>query len=257
MKEDQELQSLKRGLKALTLINETGPITIAELGRRIGVPRTNAERLLMTLRAEGYIERDPDTKAFTLTEQVHALSDGYAAEDELVAAARPLMLQMTREIGWPLCLAVPVGEMMSVRVTTDPQTSLNLERRHIGSTGSIGMVSSGLVILAFLEDTQRDIMLDMLRRSDNPSQAGVRDEARMAHLLQQIRADGYSFGLDYGRERSVSVPIMADGQVKAALLMVFMARALTHDAVIESFVPRLKAMAREIERRAPANQAFR
>lgn len=250
MNEDQELQSLKRGLKAVALINTLGSITIAGLGRRLALPRTTAERILMTLRAEGYIERDSDTKAFFLTEQVHSLSDGYAAENKLVTAARPLMQQMTHEIGWPLCLATPLGEHMSVRITTDPQTSLNLQRRHIGSTGSIGMVSSGLVILAFLEDAQREIMLDMLRRSDNPSQTATRDEARMAYILDQVRADGYSFGLDFGRERSVAVPIMAQGQVKAALLMVFMARVLTHDLVIETFVPRLRAMALEIERRA-------
>lgn len=116
LEKGQELQSLKRGLKAVALINTLGSITIAELGRQLKLPRTTAERVLMTLLAEGYVERDSGTKAFFLTAQVHALSDGYAEESQLVTAARPLMLDMTRKIGWPLCLAMPMGEYMSVRL---------------------------------------------------------------------------------------------------------------------------------------------
>lgn len=246
----QELQSLKRGLKALALINQQGSITIAQLARLMKLPRTTAERILMTLRAEGYVERDEDSKAFILTSLVHALSDGFADDNKLVEAAWPIMQAATREIGWPLCLATPLGEYMSVRVTTDPETSLNLHRRHIGSTGSIGMVSSGLVFLAFLDDVQREPMLEMLRASDNPSQSVVHDPSRLAYVLAQIRRDGYGFGLDYGRERSVAVPLMVNGQVKGALLMAFMARVLTNDMVVEAFVPRLRAMTQAIEHAA-------
>lgn len=242
----QELQSLKRGLRAVALINAQGSITIAELGRRLKLPRTTAERVLMTLMAEGYIDRNCDTKAFFLTAQVHALSDGYAEESQLVAAARPLMQETTRKIGWPLCLAMPMGEYMSIRVTTDPETTLNLNRRHVGTAGPMGLVSSGLTFLAFLDDTQREIMLDMLRRSDNADQAAVRDARRIDYLLDQIRREGYSFGIDMGRERSVSVPVFLNGRVRGALLLVYMARVLTNEAVVAKFVPHLKYLAERI-----------
>lgn len=250
LEKEQELQSLKRGLKAVVLINMTGSITIAELGRQLKLPRTTAERVLMTLLAEGYVERDASTKAFFLTAQVHALSDGYAEESRLAAAARPLMLEMTRKIGWPLCLAMPMGEYMSVRVTTDPETTLNLNRRYIGSVAPMGVGSSGLVFLAFLEETQRAIMLDMLRQSENAAQAGLRDTNRINYLVEEIRRNGYSFGLDQGRERSVAVPIMANGRVRGGLLMAFMARVLNHDTVVQDFVPQLKALALAIEQSA-------
>jgi len=246
----QELKSLKRGLRAMVLINTLGSITIAELARQMSLARTTAERVLMTLCAEGYIDRDADTKAFFLTAQVHALSDGYAEESHLVAAARPLMVDLTKEIGWPLCLAMPMGEYMSVRVTTDPETTLNLHRRHIGTFAPMGLVSSGMAFLAHLDDSQRGIMLDMLRRSDDPGQAAVKDEARLDYLLAKSREDGFSFGLDYGRERSVAVPVFLGGRVRGALLMAFMARVLTNEAVEQKFVPKLKALVAAIEERA-------
>lgn len=244
----QHLQSLTRGLRAVALINTLGSVTVAELARQLTLPRTNAERILLTLLNDGYVERDPVTKAFFLTHRVHALSDGYMVENRIVTIARPIMEQATREIGWPVLLATPLGDQMSVRVTTDPQTTLHLNQRHIGSAAPMGMVSSGIVFLAHLDETQRSVMLEMLRQSPDPLQAAVHDEARISYVLAEARREGYSFGLGYGRERSVAVPILAGGQIKAVLLMTFMARVLTNDAVVEAYVPRLKAMAVEITR---------
>ncbi|WP_404479979.1 helix-turn-helix domain-containing protein [Novosphingobium sp. BL-52-GroH] len=247
MERTQELKSLKRGLRAVALINTMGSITIAELARQFQVPRTTAERVLMTLLSEGFVERDRTTKAFYLTAQVHSLSDGYAEENLLVKSARPILFETTREIGWPLCLALPLGEFMTVRLTTDSETTLNLNRRFIGTVGPMAMVSSGLAFLGFLDDRQRTIMIEMLQRSEDPLQAAAKDMDRMRYLLDNVRSTGYSFGLDLGRERSVAVPVMSGGRVRGAIFMAFMARALTNEQVISQFVPRLKDIARRIE----------
>ena len=250
MDSDQELKSLKRGLKAMTLINLQGSITISELSRSQDLPRTTAERVLMTLMVEGFVARDPETKRYFLTARVRALSGGFSDESWISHVATPMLFETTRSIGWPLCIATPTGEYMSLRVTTDPSTSLRLHRRHIGSEIAMAVSSSGITHLAFVEAEQRRIMLDMLRASDDPAQAPARDVNRINHAIAEAQANGYSFGLDHGRERSVSVPIMAHGQVAAVLLMVFMAAALTNDRVVREFVPRLKLMAAEIERLA-------
>ncbi len=254
MDSDQELKSLKRGLKAMALINLQGSITISELSRSQELPRTTAERVLMTLLAEGFVARDPETKRYFLTSRVRALSGGFSDESWIAHVATPLLFETTRSIGWPLCIATPTGEYMSLRVTTDPSTSLRLHRRHIGSEIAMAVSSSGITHLAFVDAEQRRIMLDILGASNDPAQAPARDISRISHAIAEAQAHGYSFGLDHGRERSVSVPIMAHGQVRAVLLMVFMAAGLTHERVVRDFVPRLKAMAAEIERLAFAGE---
>jgi len=252
---DQELKSLKRGLKAMLLINREGSLAISEMSRSLGLPRTTAERVLMTLLSEGFVDRDPKTKRFFLTDRVRALSGGYSDESWIAHVATPLLFEMTGEIGWPLCIATAVGEKMRLRVTTDPATSLSLHRRHIGSEIGMAFSSSGIVHLAFLNAEQQRIMLDMLRNSDDPEQVAACDGQRLDYALEHAHRDGYSFGLDLGRERSVSVPIFHGAHVKAVLLMVFMARGLTHEQVIEKFVPRLKGMAAKIEQLAFVDQA--
>ena len=232
------------------LINRQGSLAISELSRGLDLPRTTAERVLMTLLAEGFVDRDPQTKRFFLTDRVRALSGGYSDESWIAHVAAPMLFETTGAIGWPLCIATPAGEYMRLRLTTDPATSLSLHRRHIGSEIAMAVSSSGITHLAFLDPEQQRIMLQILRESDDPAQEPAKDGNRMAHALNQAKEHGYSFGLDLGRERSVSVPIVEKGHVKAVLLMVFMARGLTHDQVIADFVPQLKVMAAEIERLA-------
>lgn len=254
MDADQELKSLKRGLKAMILINRQGSLAISELSRTLELPRTTAERVLMTLLAEGFVDRDPQTKRFFLTERVRALSGGYSDDSWIAHVAAPLLFDLTREIGWPLCIATSVGEYMRLRLTTDPATSLSLHRRHIGMDIAMAVSSSGIVNLAFLDAEQQRIMLEILRNSDDSAQEAARDRGRIGYAIEQARREGYSFGLDLGRERSVSVPILGQGQIKAVLLMVFMARGLSHEQAVETFVPRLKAMAGKIEQLAFAEQ---
>lgn len=254
MDSDQELKSLKRGLRAMTLINRSGSITISELSRALDLPRTTAERVLMTLLAEGFCDRDRVTKRYFLTTRVRALSHGFGDDGWIAHVATPMLFKVTGEIGWPLCIATPVGEYMSLRLTTDPATSLHLHRRHIGSEIAMAPSSSGVMHLACLDPEQRRIMLEMLCNSTDPNQSVARDSDRMAFAIAEAKASGYSFGLDYGRERSVSVPIMAHGHVTAVLLMVFMAAGLSNEHVVAEFVPRLKQMAAEIEALAFAAQ---
>lgn len=246
----QQLKSLKRGLKAIMFINDKGSLAISELSRGLDVPRTTAERVLKTLFAEGFIDRDRATKRFFLTDRVRALSGGYSDDNWIAQVAAPMLFETTREIGWPLCIATAAGEHMRLRLTTDPATSLNLFRRHIGSEIAMAFSSSGIVHLAFIAPEQRRIMMEMLGRSEDPAQELARDPKRLSYAVEQARELGYSFGVDLGRERSVSVPILENGTAKAVLLMVFMARAMTHDQVVSDYVPRLKTMAADISRLA-------
>ena len=255
MDSDQELKSLKRGLKAVTLINLRGSLTISELSKALDVPRTTAERVLGTLLAEGFVDRDPQTKRYFLTARVRALSHGFGDESWIAHVAAPILFETTRAIGWPLCIATPVGEYMSLRITSDPATSLSLHRRHIGSEIAMSVASSGIVHLAFLEPEQRRIRLELLAASTDPMQIYTRDPQRVEFAIQQAQVDGYSFGLDHGRERSVALPIFAHGHITAVLLMVFMAAGLSNEKVAAEFVPRLKGMAREIERLAFAAES--
>ena len=56
--------TLAKGLKMLEAVaHSDGPRGVSELGRELGITRSNAHRLLQTLAALGYVRQDQDRKA--------------------------------------------------------------------------------------------------------------------------------------------------------------------------------------------------
>lgn len=250
MEKDQELKSLKRGLRVLIMLSQHRSMTISEAARKLGLARTTAERVILTLESEGFVERVTDGKRYSLTPRVLALSGAYSREDHLIKIATPMLFEKTREIGWPLAIAAPLGERMSVRVTTDPATALWLHKRHVGSDIAMAACSGGIVHLAFLEDAQREELIEMLQQSDDPSQILARDRPALDAHLNAARRDGFSLGLETGPERAACVPLLDHGQIRGVLVMIYMTRAVRKQELLSRFVPDLKTLAAEIEKRA-------
>ena len=247
MPADLELKSLKRGLRALIMLTRHRMMTISEAARWLGLPRTTAERIMVTLESERFIIRDPDSKRYALAPRVAALAGAFSAEDRLIHTACPVLFEKTREIGWPLAIATPLGDQMSVRVTTDPATSLGLHKRHIGSEIAIAASSSGIVHLAFLETAERDEKIALLAQSPDPAQALARDRRALDVHIAAAQRDGFSIGPDLGRERALSVPLFDHGRIRGVLLMMYIARGISGDTLATRFVPELKALATVIE----------
>lgn len=239
METDQEVRSLRRGLQALTLINQAESMSIARMAEALGLPRTTAERLLNTLSAEGYLERSAVDKLYRLTPKVLGLSSGFSGESWITHLAAPLLNHTTEEIGWPLAIAIAEGADMHLRYTTDTMTSLWLNRRRVGATIPIPRASSGIVVLAFSPPAER-AELEALAAHAYPHLHLDPD------LVQAATRDGYAFSPEATREQSVSLPIFMGGKVAAVLLMIFMSRVHTHEAVIRDYLPRLRSLAQQI-----------
>jgi IclR family mhp operon transcriptional activator len=250
MQSDQELKSLKRGLRALIMLTRHRLMTVSEAARWLGLPRTTAERIMLTLESERFIVRDPDSRRFALAPRIAALAGAFSAEDQLIHVARPLLFEKTREIGWPLAIAMPSGEQMSVSLTTDPATSLGLHKRHVGSEIAIAASSSGIVHLAFLDEAERTALIELLARSNDPAQKLARDLPALERYMAAARRDGYAVAPDLGRERALSVPLFDHGRIRGVLLMMYIARGISGEALVSHFVPALKALAQTIEKAA-------
>jgi IclR family mhp operon transcriptional activator len=249
MRAEQELKSLKRGLRALALLNQTGSVTIAQLSRELGLPRTTTERILETLASEGYVERFPSEKHYHLKSKVCGLSSGFSDESWIVDIAKPLLFETTERIGWPLAIAAPESNSMAVRLTTDPATSLWLNRRRVGAIVPIGGSCSGHAFLAFATPAEREALLAALSGPDVPETHRIADVERMRQICETIRRDGFATNPDLGSERSISVPIMIEGSVKGILLAMYMARVMDTEDAIKTFVPQLKRLSATISER--------
>lgn len=257
MKADQELRSLKRGLTVLALLNQTETVSITELARKLVLPRTTAERIMLTLLAEGYVQRVPDVKRYRLSPKVCSLSGGFSDDCWIVQAATPILLRVTEQIGWPLAIATPSGDRMVLRATTDPKTSLWLSRRRVGAEIAMLNSSSGLVAYTFASDAAQETMRQMLALSSDPYNRERAGNARTLEMLSEpVRLNGFAFQPppNNNPEQSIAVPIFVGGKYVASLLMIYITRALSSVTVIEKFAPHLALLADRIGHAAEAHE---
>ena len=257
MKADQELRSLKRGLKVLSLLNQTENISITELARYLGLPRTTAERILLTLVAEGYVQRVPEDKRYRLSAKVCSLAGGFSDDCWIVQVATPLLFKITEIIGWPLAIATASGDRMVLRSTTDPATSLWLSRRRVGAETPLLNSSSGLVAYAYASDSERSMMRELCANSKNAHNYQCAENARMLDMLiDPVRENGFAFQPPPNNqpEQSIAFPIFVNGKYAASLLMIYMTQAMSSSAVIAKYVPHLRILADRIGAAAAAHE---
>jgi DNA-binding IclR family transcriptional regulator len=115
MESTRPIRALMRGLDALTVLNMRDGATVSEVAHEIRLPRTTVYRILETLCNAGFVFRDAADDRYRLTIQVRALSEGFVDEAWVTQIAKPLITELSREIGWPVSIATLSGTAMRVR----------------------------------------------------------------------------------------------------------------------------------------------
>lgn len=254
MNSKDNLSSLKRGLKALALMNARDAMTASELARELRTARTTARRVLDTLLEEGYVSKSGAEFKYRITPMVNLLASGFSNESWITHAASPLLTRKTLETGWPLAIATPSGEDMVCQYSTDRLTPLAVDHFSIGFRTPMLHGTSGHAMLAFMEPAHQEQMIKLLRNSPDPRQALARDEARLRALLRSVRSQGFAHVIyrEYP-EASISVPILMNGLVRACLIMVYAKLALKPQEVRTIYSTMLKGLASEISNAASAH----
>lgn len=244
----QEIKSLKKALNALAYMNQEGEATVASLARALGLPRTTAFRLLMTLVSAGYIEKVADSGVYRLTSRVLLLSSGYQEESLMLEAAAPLLRKTGKEIGWPLSITTPRASEMIVRLTTIFDTSMVLNRFAVGYGVPILYTTTGLCFLALCAEPERMAVLELARQANDPREQLVHDIERLDAILSRIRDRGFSV-IEYPeyREGNVGVPLTIYGRIVGGIVMRYIKSAMSEQKMRGHYVPLLKQLSRDIQ----------
>lgn len=247
MQERQEVKSLKKALRALTFLNGNGDSTVTEVACAIGVPRTTSYRLLETLASEGYVEKQPHSNIYRLTSLVQTLSAGFGHSDLIVEVAKPLINRLGREVRWPFALATPQGAQMVVRIATDHDTPLAIDRYMIGFRTPMLHAPTGLCYLAYCEAGKRASILELARQDEQARDARRDGDLDIDYTLEMIRRQGFCHRrFAQYREGGLAVPLFADGRVVGGIVMRYTKSAMKASQLEEHYVPIVRKLAADI-----------
>lgn len=140
--------ALERGLGVLEAFStDRHSLSLAELARAIGLSRSSAYRLVVTLVELGYLVRDPGTKKYRLGSRVLRLGYAYLASIELVELARPELEQLRDRTGCSAHLALLEGTEI-IYVLRIPDRKALTSRIQVGSRLPAHATSIGRAILS-------------------------------------------------------------------------------------------------------------
>jgi IclR family mhp operon transcriptional activator len=240
-----------RGLDALTVLNLRGGATVSEIVHEIRLPRTTVYRIMETLCNSGFVYRDAADERYRLTVLVRGLSGGFDDESWVTQTAKPMMLALCRDIVWPAAIATLSGTTMMVRETTDHSSPLAIDRYSAGYRVPLLTTATGRAYLAHCAPSQQETLIDILARSAKEDDRMARSRPELQRDLQEIRRQGYATATRTRRaieENTLSVPILLEDRVLASVTARFAASAVTLDAAVQRFLPKLRDCAAEIRR---------
>ena len=263
------IRAVERAIDLIQALNARPVSTLHELHRDTGLPKPSIVRLLRTLEGKGLVAQASSYGGYQLLDRIKSLSSGFHHEPLIVQFAEQILIEFTRREGWPLALALFDRDAMVVRSSTIPYTTLSLFHSHINKRLSMVHSAMGLAYLAHCSPSEQTIILEILKRSDDP----IADPAGYGASCKTVRswdpADALRSAIDQVRERgyatldsmidpraaTLAVPLMDSNRVVASLGMTWIAVAMPLARAVDVYLPKLTetaaAISRELANRQP------
>ena len=245
-----EIRALQRGLELLELVNLHNKARLRDFVELTGWPKTTVYRLLDNLCAAGYLTRVGRGDRYQLTVRVRRLSDGYQDSGWISDIARPELLALCREVGYPVAIATPYGTSMMLRDNTDTDSPLVTNIYTRGTLLPIFTSATGKVFLTYCDDVTRKTILEACRESSDPDHEIARHPQLVEQIIRQVRKNGYAFGpgqrrdADAPKTTTCAVPIRAGQRLIGCLAVRYVDEHLTRTEAAQNFTRLLQGPCR-------------
>lgn len=210
--------ALARGLEVLEVFDGTAPtMTLSEIAARTGTSPATARRSLITLEHLGYVQRVG--RQFGLTAKVLSLGGAYFDAMSLAGLARPILHGLATDIDHACSLTVLDGNDVVYLAHAMALNGPSLRRHYVGARLPAHATSTGHVLLAFCDDTRRDVFLRQAPFTAYTANTPTR-RAELEAIFAVVAAQGYAAVRDtveYGAA-AVAVPVRDGGGTVVAAL---------------------------------------
>lgn len=235
--------------RGISVIRAFGPdasrMTLADIAKRVGLPRATVRRSLITLETLGYVESDG--RNFTLTPKVLTLGHSYLSSSPFTRAAQPLLERFAatiHESSWVAILddgdALLVAGARTNRILSPGLT--------VGSRLPAAWTALGRVLLSGLSDDQLDAYLRRLKPRTYTARTLI-DTAAIRKAILDVRANGYAIvegEVEIGLS-SIAVPLKDfEGRTVAAINASAPSERVRSSEMTERFLPLLQRTAEDL-----------
>ena len=260
MQKSETIRGLELGLHVLHVLQSAPISSLHDIHVATSISKPSLLRILNTLERAGLVSRrlaDGHYRISAFT-RLARKRDHY---DRVAEAAAPVLDRLCQKVLWPSDLMVPAGDHMERRETSQAYTPFFFihpaRRIRVGQSVNWLLTGMGRAYLAFCPEQEREGILRMLRRSDQPEDRLARDPKRLDKILAETRARGYGTrdliftGGNYGAPpfddglAAIALPLLDRTRVHGSINILWIRTAFTIEEFADRHLADLRAAAAE------------
>lgn len=210
------VQSIQRAFAILRALS-VGPAGVTDLAERAGLPKSTVARLLNALEDEGAVQQVEAGGEYRLGNGLVDLAGASAPGRNLIASARPHLLELMEQTGETSGVSILEGNEVLYLDHVESEEEVQV-RSWTGDTAAPHLTPSGVVLLAGLDRGEIDSYLSLPMAKNTPN--SVTDPEVIRSRIADLRRIGYTWAYAEFNEsiNSVAAPVRdQSGRIMAAL----------------------------------------
>jgi IclR family mhp operon transcriptional activator len=236
--------------------------SLNDIHRATHISKPSLLRILSTLEQAGVVSRRLADGHYRLSTSARTVRKRDAHE-RVAEAAGPVLDRLCQKVKWPSDLLVPAGDHMERRETSRAISPFDTASpfhtpREIGTKVNWLLTGVGRAYLAFCSASERERILDRLRKSEKPEDRLARDPSRLERILAETRARGFGVrdpgfvGGPYGTPpfddglAGMAIPLQDGRRIYGSINILWIKTAFTIEEFAARHLADLQAAGREI-----------
>ena len=247
---ESSIRSLERGIAVLLAVNRLNGAKPGDIADATGIPRPSVYRLLKTLDEMGMVSKDHFSNRWRPTRHVKSLSSGFREEDWVCQVAVPHMIDLGRDVLWPLDLVTLRGSAMEIRESTHQISPYSVNHGMVGKQVPLIETAGGRVLLANMSRPEREALLKLFSETSGMTPPFVMRDGGMDAVIAKVQKLGVGYRIaDFTPETgSISAPIWYEDRVFACLTLIWSTSSLTLEKSLQLYRDKLLRTADAISR---------
>ena len=164
------------------LAEELSPMNASELSKKLGMPMTTTLRILATLEAAGYAEREAHGTHYTIGRAARTLAFAFMSQFPIRDLSLPYLQRLTLESQQTASLFVRLGRY-AVRAATVLGDGVPSQKLAVGDHRFLTVGAPSIAILAHLSEEEK---------RQATAQPKSPDEAGLGRAVETVLTDGFA-----------------------------------------------------------------
>lgn len=250
LRDEDTIKSVKKAAAILrTVAAARRGMTIAEVAKHLGMPKSVVRRLCHTMCEEHLLVRSASTSAFSLSPRVLELASAVMDSSPLISESLSPVRDLSAASGMTAALGVIAEDQALFLVAAEPDKMVRVRTR-VGSRTPLHCTAIGKVLLAFLPRSERGELLSRLPLRAYTEHTITSVDTLCAEL-DRIAETGYALNFEEHTigVSGISVPVLGPGRWCVAAVSLGIPKPHLPEREVQTLVGIAEEASKRIEQR--------